>query len=160
MGTEQRIHLIGTIIRFDSQAGEMVVTQETAQGDTIHPTKKISVSEWWDAFMQDPFTFGSGPWHFAKGSVAAKLSSGADVNAEGAEMEFGLARKPILEALRFAIEENISQIEIFKKMDQAAQQMKQDKGIKWAPLYADALKVEFNNLRGEIEIEKSSPDQP
>lgn len=156
MRTERRLPLAGTTINFDIGRQEMVVVSQDGQITSEGRGKIASASEWWETIMQEPFIFGAGPWHFAKGSVAAKLSSGADVTGEGAEMEYDTARKPLRDALRFAIETNIPTQEVFDQINREAYDMRYRKNIKWADLYADAVKAEYNLLREEIEIEKST----
>ena len=101
MVIEQRIPLDGTTVRFDT-------------------------ANRWEVLMCEPFPFGAGPWHFARGSVAAKLSSGADVTGEGAEMEFDLAREPLLDALRFAIEADMPTIEVIQRINKGGREMEND----------------------------------
>ncbi len=156
MGVELRVPLSGSTIQFDIGRQEMVVMSEGGQIESEGPGKIADASEWWETIMEEPFIFGAGPWHFARGSVAAKLSSGADVTGEGAEMEYDTARKPLRDALRFAIEANISTQEVFDQINRGAHDMRHHRNIEWANLYADAVKAEYNQLREEIEIEKSA----
>jgi len=156
MTVELRVPLFGSTIQFDVGRQEMVVVSEGGQTESEGPGKIADASEWWETIMQEPFIFGAGPWHFARGSVAAKLSSGADVTGEGAEMEYDTARKPLRDALRFAIETNIPTLEVFDQINKEAYDMRHYRNIEWASLYADAVKAEYNLLREEIEIEKSA----
>lgn len=156
MRTEQRIGLAGTTVHFDTSTQEMVVRSEVESPERRFLRKSVSASEWWGTIMLEPFTFAAGPWHFARGSVAAKLSSGADVTGEGAEIEYDLARKPLRDALRFAIETDIPTHAVFDEINKGALDMKNDKGIKWADLYADAVKAEYNLLREDVEFEASA----
>lgn len=157
MRTEQRIGLGGgTTIHFDTSTQEMIVRSEVESPEKGVSRKPVSASEWWETIMLEPFTFAAGPWHFARGSVAAKLSSGADVTGEGAEMEYGIAREPLRDALKFAIETNIPTQEVFDQINRGAADMKSNKGIMWADLYSGAVKTEYNHLREEVEIETSA----
>lgn len=156
MTTEQRIGLAGTTIHFDTSTQEMIVKSEVESPETGTSRKPVNASKWWETIMLEPFTFAAGPWHFSRGSVAAKLSSGADVTGEGAEMEYDIARGPLRNALRFAIETDIPTQAVFDEINKGALDMKNDKGIKWADLYADAVKAEYNLLRQEIELETSA----
>lgn len=156
MPVEQRIGLTGTTIHFDTTSQKMIIVSEGGQIESEGQGKITYASEWWETIMQGPFTFAAGPWHFARGSVAAKLSSGADVTGEGAEMEYDLARKPLRDALRFAIETNMPTLEVFDQINKGEYDMRYRKGIVWAGLYADAVKAEYNQLKEEIEIEKSA----
>lgn len=156
MRTEQRIGLAGTTIHFDTSAQEMIIRSEVESPERGVLRKPVSASEWWETIMLEPFTFAAGPWHFARGSVAAKLSSGADVTGEGAEMEYDHAREPLRDALRFAIETDIPTHAVFDQINKGALDMKNNKGIGWADLYAYAVKTEYNLLRQEIELESSA----
>lgn len=156
MRTEQRIGLAGTTIHFDTSAQEMIVRSEVESSEREVLRKPVIASEWWETIMLEPFTFAAGPWHFARGSVAAKLSSGADVTGEGAEMEYDIARGPLRDALRFAIETDIPTQAVFEQINKGALDMKNNKGITWADFYAYAVKTEYNLLREEIELEASA----
>ncbi len=156
MTVELRVPLSGSTIQFDVGRQEMVVVTEGGQITSEASGKIPDASEWWEKIMLEPFTFAAGPWHFARGSVAAKLSSGADVTGEGAEMAYDAARKPLRDALRFAIETDMPTQEVFNQINKGEYDMRHRKGIVWAGLYADAVKAEYNQLREEIEIEKSA----